>query len=153
MEESRNLVMCGHCDQLVSRSTRNRHENKRNHPCALRKSYQNIVGESSSDCTDSDSEIQHNGADSQYSNSNQNTASEPQGGNDDLMESNGASSVGENTLNDPNDCDMYPSEASTLSDSSTDEESAGDEVWNDLLIDDLIKDIENPPPLPIKEKK
>ena len=47
---------------------------------------------------------------------------------------------------------MYPSETSTLSDSSTDEESTGEEVWNDLFIDDLTKDIENPPPLPVKEE-
>ena len=47
MEETRNLVLCGHCDQLVSRSTRNRHVNKRNHPLVLRRSYQNIVVQSS----------------------------------------------------------------------------------------------------------
>ena len=41
------------------------------------------------------------------------------------------------------------SENSTLGDSSTDEHS-GEEIWNDHLIDDLIKDIENLPPLPIQ---
>ena len=53
MDESRNLVLCHHCDQLVSRSTRNRHENKRNREDILRNSCQKSE---SSDTTDSDSE-------------------------------------------------------------------------------------------------
>ena len=57
MEETRNLVLCGHCDQLVSRSTRNRHANKRTHPHVLRRSYQNIVVESS-ESNDSDTDTQ-----------------------------------------------------------------------------------------------
>ena len=61
MNESRNLVLCNHCDQLVSRSTRNRHENKRNLPEAIRRSYQDVNAESeSSDTTESDSETQVN---------------------------------------------------------------------------------------------
>ena len=53
MNKSKNLVLCHHCDQLVSRSTRNRHENKRNRKDNLRNSCQKSE---SSDTTDSDSE-------------------------------------------------------------------------------------------------
>ena len=67
MEETRNLVTCSHCDQLVSRSTRNRHENKRNNRRVLRKSYQNIVVESeTSDSNDCDTEAESTGGKSNY---------------------------------------------------------------------------------------
>ena len=62
MQETRNLVTYSHCDQLVSRSTTNRHENKRKNPRVLRKLYQNIVVESqSSDSNDCDTKAECSG--------------------------------------------------------------------------------------------
>ncbi|CAB4011818.1 Hypothetical predicted protein [Paramuricea clavata] len=138
MDESRNLVLCHHCDQLVSRSTRNRHENKRNREEVLRKSCQKSE---SSDTTDSDSEgrqhIDTTTADPQNCSPNQNEDTASKDTNEDFMESDGACSVDDNHLNDSNEF-------------ATDDDS-GEEVWNDLVLKDLINDIENPRPLPAKE--
>lgn len=70
------------------------------------------------------------------------------------QESDGASSVDDNLVHDSNECGMYSSssESSMGKDSSTDEDS-GEEVWNDLILKDLLKDIENPAPLPAQDKK
>ena len=70
-----------------------------------------------------------------------------------LQESDGGS-VDDNPLNDSNECGMNPSSSEDdMDDDSATDEDSGEEVWNDLVLKDLLKDIENPTPLPAKEDK